>query len=238
MFPCATAIKRCFAESNSNDSNIAISKKFSDEKFDCVAQMLPLIFLVDNIGTEMSDVQISLGLNGDTTNFQKEKPLLVSMHKTLYSHKGAVRAVAVHNSFNRIITCSDDEKAKLYIYNNDSKHTELYILSGHTDRVRSAAFEPNGQRLVTASYDKTLKIWLYSSNSGITNEMTLYGHTMAVTSVAYSNDGKYLISGSGDSTMKLWKAETGEDMGTFVGRAVSTSCLRATTFFILAVAVA
>jgi len=46
---------------------------------------------------------------------------------------------------------------------------------------------------------------------------TLTGHSAKVVLVAFSADGKRIVSGSGDNLVKIWNAETGAEVGSFVG---------------------
>ena len=56
----------------------------------------------------------------------------------------------------RIVTCSDDQTAKVW---DSASGKELLTLKGHGGGVASVAFSPDGQRIVTGSADQTAKVW-------------------------------------------------------------------------------
>ena len=70
-----------------------------------------------------------------------------------------------------IVTCSDDETAKVWDATNGR---ELLTLRGHTDQLNSVAFSPDGHWIVTGSNDQTAKVWEAISGKEL---FTLKGHS-------------------------------------------------------------
>lgn len=129
----------------------------------------------------------------------------------LIGHDNTVRSVTFHKEKPYLATGSDDETAKLWIYNRSNFPPKcVATLTGHSDSVNSVAFHPVNLFLATGSSDHTVKLWNflgYSSNPECV--ATLEGHTDAVNSVAFSHNGIFLATGSSDNTVKLWRFSLG-----------------------------
>ena len=98
-----------------------------------------------------------------------------------------------------ILTCSRDDKARLWSIQGDTVAT----LKGHLKNVYGGDFSPIEDRLLTRSYDGTVRLWDFNGNliGGIIRHAN-YIHT-----AIFSADGNAIITGSADSTVKVWDKE-------------------------------
>ena len=129
----------------------------------------------------------------------------------LIGHDNTVRSVTFHQEKPYLATGSDDETAKLWIFNRNNFPPKcVATFKGHISSVNSVAFHPEELFLATGSADKTVKLWNFSSN-GLKQECvaTLEGHSDGVNSVAFSHNGIFLATGSSDKTVKLWRFLSG-----------------------------
>jgi WD40 repeat protein len=129
----------------------------------------------------------------------------------LIGHDNTVRSVTFHQEKPFLATGSDDETAKLWIFNRENITPKcVATLTGHDKSVNSVAFHPKELFLATGSSDHTVKLWNFLGDSSNPECVaTLKGHTDAVNSVAFSHNGIFLATGSSDNTVKLWKFSLG-----------------------------
>lgn len=78
---------------------------------------------------------------------------------------------------------------------------------------RNSAYSPDGRRVVSGSI-----IWNPNNGEQI---KTLKEPMDGI--YAYSSDGQWIVSRSSDDTLRVWEAETGEEIGRFVIRALRPS---------------
>ena len=126
-----------------------------------------------------------------------------------------VRGVAWHPSQHRVVTCGDDDVAR--VRNVDSPIDPAAIIatfSGHTDNVNSVEYSPNGNLVASGSNDNKIKVWDPLDGQEL---RTFTGHYMTVNSVAWSLDGTKIVSGSDDHTARIWDASTGSELFQFTG---------------------
>jgi WD40 repeat protein len=126
-------------------------------------------------------------------------------------HSGEIYTASFSTDGKRIVTCSQDETAKVW---DARTGKELLTLSGHTDAIPSASFSADGKRIVTGSGDKTAKVWDARTGKQL---LTLSGHTDAIPSASFSSDGNRIVTGSFDMTAKVWDAHTGKELLTLSG---------------------
>ncbi|KAF8841674.1 WD40 repeat-like protein [Paxillus ammoniavirescens] len=89
---------------------------------------------------------------------------------------------------------------------DETWHSCIQVMEGHTDRVRDQVTCSAGNRdIASASNDHSIRIW---SRSGA-HLHTLEGHSAWATSVVFSDPRKQVFSGSQDGRIKIWDVMTG-----------------------------
>jgi len=133
--------------------------------------------------------------------------------QTLTGHLDAVNCLAYSPRGDQIISCSDDNTARLW---DVEAGTCIRILKGHKDKVNGVAFSPLGDTVASASLDSTVRIWDVETGE----RLLLTGHRRAFNSVVYSPKGDRIASGerlpsespighAGACVVRLWDVETG-----------------------------
>jgi WD40 repeat protein len=118
-------------------------------------------------------------------------------------HANWIRGISFSNDGQRLLSVSDDGKAKLWdVRSNTCLKTFCINLQPW-----SASFSPDSQHIVTAHGDCRIRIW---SSDAETCLATLEGHSNWVIRAVYSPDGKYIASGGADATVRIWSAVTHE----------------------------
>lgn len=86
---------------------------------------------------------------------------------------------------------------------------------------------PDVSCIATASADKTIKLWNIIPNAPNRFELekTLAHHQRWVWDAVFSADSLYMVTVSSDQSGKLWNIKTGEVMKTYVGHALTVSCV-------------
>jgi hypothetical protein len=130
---------------------------------------------------------------------------------TLSGHEGEVLSAEFSPNGNKIVTCSDDDTARLW---DTITGAELLVLRGHEAEVWSAKFNHDNTRIVTASEDGTARVW----DSATGEELAvLRGHGNAVVGAAFSADGAKVVTASRDGTARLWDAAEGKELAVLQG---------------------
>ena len=119
---------------------------------------------------------------------------------TRMGHTDRVRSVAFSMDGLRVVSGSDDRRARIW---DAATGNCTGVLEGHTHWVRSVAFSVDGLRVVSGSHDQTGRMWDVATGDCTA---VLKGHTGTVTTVAFSADGLQVVSGSRDGTVRMWDA--------------------------------
>jgi WD40 repeat protein len=128
------------------------------------------------------------------------------------SHAEYVRYVAFSPDGKNVISCSGDNKAKLW----DTASGDLIrTFVPQEGGINYAAFSPDG-KIIAAGLSGG-KIMLFDLASGDTIRIT-DGHADGVYAISFSPDGNTFISGSADQTIKLWDTASGDLIKTFNAR--------------------
>jgi cytochrome c len=115
----------------------------------------------------------------------------------LHGHGGPVRALAVSDDGNLLLSGSFDSSAILWSLRGD---TAVEVLRVHESAVNAVAFLGDG-RPVTAGEDGRIALW----NPGkAAPDTVLGGHAGPIAAIAASSDGSVLASASWDRTIRLW----------------------------------
>jgi WD40 repeat protein len=122
-------------------------------------------------------------------------------------HTAAVRAIAVSERGDLVVTGSADGTARLW---NASGEPEG-VLIGHKGTVSAVATWPrDNAQVVTGSEDGTIIVWDRFNRSP--EGRPLY-HGAKVWALAVSPDGRIVLSGGNDRKVRLWNAETRMQIG-------------------------
>jgi len=120
----------------------------------------------------------------------------------LAGHGGPVRALAVSNDGNTLLSGSFDTAAIRWSLKTESAEQ---VLRFHSDAVNAVAFLRDG-RMVTAGADARIAIWTVGRQEP---DMVLEGHLGPIVSLAVSPDGTKLASASWDHTVRVWAIADG-----------------------------
>nr|WP_242018442.1 AAA family ATPase [Pseudanabaena sp. FACHB-1998] len=106
-----------------------------------------------------------------------------------------------------LATLGNDNKIKLWQWDDTNSPKLLQVLEGHTKEVWGISFSPDNRFIASTSNDQTVKVW--NVNNG-QNVMTMESaHVNGGLAIAYSRDGKLIGSAGKDGKLKLWNAQTG-----------------------------
>jgi WD40 repeat protein len=126
----------------------------------------------------------------------------------LEGHTKKVNTVTFSPSGNLLVTTSDDQTARIWHLDDNSRAT----LTGHSQPVWAAAFSPDNTLVATASADATARIWTIDGTPGI----KLTGHASDVRGVAFSPDGAFVATASSDGTTCIWDVDNGTLLATLI----------------------
>jgi hypothetical protein len=108
------------------------------------------------------------------------------------------------------------------------KRAIRHLLQGHSQEIYSLDFSSDGRHLVSGSGDQSARIWDIESGActfDLRVEDLVLGDQGPVdaglTSVAVSPDGRLVAAGSLDAVVRLWDAQTGQQLGRFLGHSNS-----------------
>lgn len=121
----------------------------------------------------------------------------------LLGAEGPVRAGAISPDGKRVVTCSDDRRARVYHVVGGVLETTL---SGHTDILTSATFSPDGAFVVTTSMDHTARVFRVD---GTGEPRVLSGHGGGILAAAWSPNGARIVTASEDLRALIWDVATG-----------------------------
>ncbi|MDG4834236.1 WD40 repeat domain-containing protein [Solwaraspora sp. WMMD1047] len=150
-------------------------------------------------------------------------------HRTLTSHTGEVRAVAVlprPDGRHHIISASDDGTVRVWDPDTGDQLTQL---TGHTGRVRAVAVlpGPDGRHhIISASDDGTVRVWNPNTGDQLAKLTRHTGPVSAVTVLPGPDGRHHIISASDDGTVRVWNPNTGDQLTQLTGH---TGRVRAVT---------
>lgn len=133
-----------------------------------------------------------------------------------FRHNDAVRDVDALLDKELVLTCSNDNTARLWSF--DGKL--ITTLTGHKDYVYTCCFSPDGKKIATAGRDETVILW----NLNGKKLRTYKGHRGDINDLAFTKDSKAIISVSSDKTAKMWGLD-GKLIRTFYGHKDKISTL-------------
>lgn len=109
-----------------------------------------------------------------------------------------MRACAFHPTQPIFVTCGDDNKVRVFNY---QQRRCLFTLAGHQDYIRSVCFHHEAPWLMTASDDQTIRIWNWQSRSCIAQ---LTGHSHYVMCAQFHPKDDLVVSASLDQSIRVW----------------------------------
>lgn len=122
---------------------------------------------------------------------------LLPAHAQLRGHGGPVRALAVSQDGQRLVSASFDTTAIMWSL---ASSTAEKVLRFHEGAVNAAVFLKDG-RIATSGEDTRIAIWQPGGDKPVA---VLQGHSAPVVGLAVSPDGKMLASASWDNTARVW----------------------------------
>jgi WD40 repeat protein len=126
------------------------------------------------------------------------------------SHSEYIKYVAFSPDGKSVISCSDDNKAKLW----DTASGDLIrTFVPQEGGINHAAFSPDGKIIVVGLTNG--KIIIFDAAGGDIIR-TIDGHEDSVYAIAFSPDTHTFITGSEDKTIKLWDTASGNPIKTFI----------------------
>jgi cytochrome c len=125
-----------------------------------------------------------------------------SAQAQLTGHGGPVRAIAVSEDGNTVLSGSFDTAAIRWSLKIESADQ---VLRFHSDAVNAVAFLKDG-RMATAGADAKVAIW---TAGGQQPDRVFEGHAAPIVSLAVSPDGARLASASWDHTVRIWSLGDG-----------------------------
>lgn len=116
-------------------------------------------------------------------------------------HERRINTLRFDRSGSRIVTASDDGKAKVWNVPDSSLRTSL---TGHTDKVLGGSFSPDGARILTYSADRTARIW--DAETGRLN-LQMEAEGVGIVSAEYGDEGKAVILVLDDGTARICRGD-------------------------------
>src|SRR5215469_15792773 len=123
-------------------------------------------------------------------------------HAQLTGHGGPVRAIAISDDGNSVLSGSFDTAAIRWSLKTESADQ---VLRFHADAVNAVAFLKDG-RMATAGADARIAVWTAGRQQP---DQIFDGHRAPVAGLAVSPDGASLASASWDHTVRLWSLADG-----------------------------
>ncbi|MCP3882686.1 MAG: TIR domain-containing protein [Sulfitobacter sp.] len=127
--------------------------------------------------------------------------------RALVGHTGPINQVSFSPEGKHILTCAQDDTAKIWSLDRDKKPIDLL---GHDRGVTHCVFGPKGWTVATGSWDSTIRYWDYWGRGGKAAKV-LRGHARAIESLAFDRSGTRLLSSSRDGTARLWTVKGNRD---------------------------
>lgn len=137
-------------------------------------------------------------------------------HLNRFNHNDAIRDIDALREQELVLTCSNDNTAKLWSFEGKL----IATLSGHQDYVYTCCFSPDGKKIATAGRDETAILWNLQGKK----LRTFKGHKGDINDIAFTRDSKAIITASSDNTAKMWALD-GHLIRTFYGHKDKISTL-------------
>jgi WD40 repeat protein len=209
-------------------SDLAIISGSSDgtvKKWNASSQTLigqvPIPFTGDVLALAVADspdstMIFAAGGNGEF-NILRDGHLL---DRPFHGHTDEVRAIALNDGGDVVVTGSADKTARLWKANG----APIGVLTEHSDTVSAVALCPDNAKVVTASEDGTIIQWDRFALRQIGKTMS---HGAPVWALGVSPDGKFLYSGGNDRRVLKWRTDTQECVQVWPGpaRAISSMAI-------------
>ena len=123
---------------------------------------------------------------------------------TLEGHRGPITCVAMHPTFNLVVSSSEDASIKVWDYESGEFEKTL---KGHTNSVNALCFDARGETLASCSSDLSIKLWDFQNDFKC--RKTLTGHEHTVSGVCFVPTSEHLVSCSRDMSIRIWEINTG-----------------------------
>ena len=127
-----------------------------------------------------------------------------SAQAQLTGHGGPVRAIAISDDGNNVLSGSFDTAAIRWSLKTESAEQ---VLRFHSGAVNAVAFLKDG-RMATAGADAKVAIWTYGRQQP---DRVFQGHAAPIVSLAVSPDGARLASACWDHTVRIWSLGNGAE---------------------------
>jgi WD40 repeat protein/tRNA A-37 threonylcarbamoyl transferase component Bud32 len=127
------------------------------------------------------------------------------------AHTRALRDLRLSPDGKRVLTCSDDQTARIW---DLERNVELRALRGHTGGVAMAQWALGGARVATGSFDGTARIWDAATGESL---HVLGGLDGGAYALAVSPDGTRLAVGDKKGGVRVFDVATGALQRTLVG---------------------
>ena len=129
-------------------------------------------------------------------------------HLNRFNHNDAIRDIDALREQELVLTCSNDNTAKLWSFEGKL----IATLSGHQDYIYTCCFSPDGKKIVTAGRDETAILWNLQGK-----RLRIFkGHRGDINDIVFTRDSKAIITASSDNTAKMWALD-GSLIRTFYG---------------------
>lgn len=129
------------------------------------------------------------------------------------AHTTRINALAFSPDGTRLVTASDDYKARVWNI-LDAKNPHLLTTLELSAEIKSIAFRADGKLLLLGLNNGIARVRDLSTE---TDTATLRGHTDTISSVAFSPNGESIATASLDGTAKVWDLKTGKELFTLSG---------------------
>ncbi len=142
-----------------------------------------------------------------------------TLERSVAAHRGPVVDAELSRDGARIVTASEDGRARLW----SAASGALVLDLPHRGRVSAAHFDVAGTRVATAEIDqRAALVWTLPAETGL----VLRGHAGWVHDAVFSPDGARVASASRDGTVRLWNGETGLEERVLSAHDGSVYCVR------------
>lgn len=133
----------------------------------------------------------------------------------LQPHSARVSNVRFDVDGKRLLSCSADKSAKMFVKNGDDRFAHRLTATLHGGRVSDAHFHPWINDLyATASYDGRFILSSVEKGPLLTQDT---GHPSGVHSMIFDKDGALLLTGGVEGGIRMWDLRSGRCILTFQG---------------------